>query len=62
MKEDTRNHWKFDNLGKLSNEGIRRVAANANYKGEAIISDDGVCTTLRAVNGCGVTIVVGYEE
>lgn len=42
MREDTRNHWKMDNLGKVSPlSGIRRIAADPHYKGEAIISADG---------------------
>lgn len=42
MREDTRNHWKMDNLGKVSPlSGIRRIAADPHYKGEAVIGADG---------------------
>lgn len=42
MEEDTRNHWKVSNLGRISPQsGIIRIAADPHYKGEAIISADG---------------------
>lgn len=62
MTEDTRNHWKLDNLGKLSSAGIRRVAANPNYKGEAIISTDANAPTIRCLDGGGCTIMVEGTE
>lgn len=55
---DTRNHWKQDNLGKRSQSGIIRVAADPNYKGEAIVGLSGVSSTIRAIYGGGTSIEV----
>lgn len=58
MKEDTRNHWKLDNLGRLSSAGIRRVAADPNYKGEAIYSADANSPTVRCLDGGGISVLI----
>ena len=56
MTEDTRNHWKMSNLGRISPSGIRRIAADPRYKGEAVIATDCLCSTIRATDGGGATI------
>lgn len=56
MRDDTRNHWKMDNLGRPSEVGIIRLAASRTYKGDAVIDVRGTSSTIRAIDGGGTII------
>lgn len=62
MTEDTRNHWKMDNLGKVSRAGILRIAADPRYKGECIYSPEANCPTVRCLFGGGATIAIEVRQ
>lgn len=63
MKEDTRNHWKMSNLGRISPQsGIIRIAADPRYKGECIYSPEANCPAVRCLFGGGATIAVEVRQ